>query len=226
MTKTFDIDLYDGHLIINNNGQKILVDTGSPVTIGRSKHFVFMDHEHNCTTAYLGTDIPAIVEMMGYDIDVLMGMDVIGNYKMLTDYTSAKVTFSTEDIPFEPICTAPITQEMGVVCVVLRVKGNDVKLALDTGARISYIAKAYTSDETAIEFRNDFHVMNEQFETPIFAMEASIGGQSFPVKFGVLPPEIAKLLQRFGLEGAIGYDLFDNYKVLLDFQNNNILLME
>ena len=34
MTKTFDINFYDGHLIINNNGQKILVDTGSPVTIG------------------------------------------------------------------------------------------------------------------------------------------------------------------------------------------------
>lgn len=89
MTKTFDIDLYDGHLIINNNGQKILVDTGSPVTIGRSNHFVFMDHEHNCTTAYLGTDIPSISKLMDYDIDVLMGMDVLGRYEMLTDYKNA-----------------------------------------------------------------------------------------------------------------------------------------
>ena len=42
MTKTFDINLYDGHLIFNNNGQKVLVDTGSPVTISRSDYFVFI----------------------------------------------------------------------------------------------------------------------------------------------------------------------------------------
>lgn len=226
MTKTFDIYFYDGHLIINDNGQKVLVDTGSPETIGRSDHFVFMDQEYNCTTSYFGQNIPSISRMMGYDIDVLMGLDVIGEYKMLTDYKSAKVTFSSEDIPFEPICTTPIIRERGPVCVILRVKGKDVKLALDTGAKISYIDKSYTSDETAIEFRNDFHAMNEQFETPIYAMEASIGGHSLPVNFGVLPPEIAVVLQRYGLEGAIGYDLFSKYKVLLDFKNNKMLLME
>ena len=226
MPETFDIDLYDGHLIFTNDGQKVLVDTGSPVTIGRSNHFVFMDQEHNCTTALMGKDINAISEMMDYDIDVLMGMDVIGKYKMLADYKSKKVTFSSEDIPFEPICTAPITQEMGVVCVYLRVKGNDVKFALDTGARISYIAEAYTLGETQIEEREDFNPAIGQFTTPIYAMEASIGGQSFPVNFGKLPTKLAMMLQMMGIEGAIGYDLFDKYKVLLDFHQNQMLLME
>ena len=160
MTKTFEINLYDGHLIFNNNGQKVLVDTGSPVTISRSNHFVFMDQEYKCTTSLMGHDISSISKMMGYDIDVLMGLDVIGDYKMLTDYKSAKVTFSSEDIPFEPICTTPIIQEMGAICVILRVKGEDVRLFLDTGAKISYIAETYTSDETAIEVLEDFYPMN------------------------------------------------------------------
>ena len=89
MTRTFDINLYDGHLIINDNDQKVLVDTGSPKSIGRSNHFVFMDQEYNCTTSYLGTDIPSISKLMDYDIDVLMGMDVLGRYEMLTDYKNA-----------------------------------------------------------------------------------------------------------------------------------------
>ena len=63
--------------------------TGSPVTIGRSDYFVFMDQEYNCTTSYLGTDIPSISKLMDYDIDVLMGMDVLGRYEMLTDYKNA-----------------------------------------------------------------------------------------------------------------------------------------
>lgn len=226
MTKTFDIDLYDGHLIINNDGQKVLVDTGSPVTIGSSDKFMFMDQEYNCIRALMGHDINDIAEMMGYHIDVLMGMDVIGKYKMLTDYKSKKVTFSSEDIPFEPICTAPIIREGEPVCVILRIKGNDVKLALDTGAKISYIAETYTSGETAIEVLEDFYPMIGQFTTPIYAMEASIGGQSFPVKFGKLPKLIALPLQMVGIEGIIGYDLFSKYKVLLDFHNNRMLLME
>lgn len=226
MTKTFDIDFYDGHLIINNDGQKVLVDTGSPVSIGRSNHFLFMDQEHNCMTSYLGQDINAFAEMIGYDIDVLMGMDVIGNYNMLTDYKSAKVTFSTEDIPFESVCIISIAQTKGVFFVVLKVKGEDVRLFLDTGAKISYIAETYTSGETAIEVLEDFYPMIGQFTTPIYAMEASIGGQSFPVKFGKLPKLIALPLQMVGIEGIIGYDLFSKYKVLLDFHNNRMLLME
>ena len=139
---------------------------------------------------------------------------------MHTDYKSAKV------IPFEPVCTAPITREKGAVCVILRVKGKDVKLALDTGAKISYIAETYTSDEAEIEVRDDFSPMIGQFETPIYAMEASIDGQSFPVNFGKLPQELAMMLQMMGIEGAIGYDLFSAFKVLLDFKNNKLLLME
>lgn len=226
MIKTFDINLYDGHLIFNNNGQKVLVDTGSPVTISRSDHFVFMDQEHKCTTSLMGHDISSISEMMGSDIDVLMGMDVLGRYEMLTDYKSAKVTFSSEEIPFESVCTTPIIREMGAICVILRVKGKDVKLALDTGARISYIAESYTSDEAEIEVREDFNPAIGQFKTPIYAMEASIDGQSFPVNFGKLPSKFAMMLQMLGIEGAVGYDLFSAFKVLLDFKNNKMLLME
>ena len=225
MTKTFDINLFDGHLIIDNNGQKVLVDTGSPVTIGRSDHFMFMDQEYKSMTSLMGHDISSISEMMGYDIDVLMGLDVIGEYEMFTDYKNGKVTFSSEKIPFEPVCTTPITREMGAICVILRVKGKDVKLALDTGAKISYIAESYTSDENETEFRKDFHPAIGQFETPIYAMEASVDGRSFPVNFGKLPSLFAMSLQMVGIEGAIGYDLFSAFKVLLDFKNNKLLIM-
>ena len=108
----------------------------------------------------------------------------------------------------------------------MRVKGKDVKFALDTGAKISYIAESYTSDEAEIEVRKDFHPKKEQFETPIYAMEVSIGGQSFPVKFGKIPPELVEMFQGVRVEGAIGYDLFSTFKVLLDFKNNKMLLMD
>ena len=76
MRKEFEIDLYDGHLIIEENGMKILVDTGSPVTIGRDSRFSFMEQSHHCVTSLMGTDISSVSRLMNYSVDVLMGMDV------------------------------------------------------------------------------------------------------------------------------------------------------
>ena len=72
MTETYNIDLFDGHLIFANNGLKVLVDTGSPFSIGKDPHFEFMGQQYHCNEG-----ISTISEMMGYDIDVLMGMDVL-----------------------------------------------------------------------------------------------------------------------------------------------------
>ena len=54
MNRTFNIDLYDGHLILIDDGLKVLVDTGSSVTIGDSNSFKFMEEEYKCETSFRG----------------------------------------------------------------------------------------------------------------------------------------------------------------------------
>jgi hypothetical protein len=225
MVKSFCIDLFDGHLIFEDNGQKVLVDTGSPVTIGMDSHFDFMGNQYNCHTNFLGKNIPEISEMMGYDIDVLMGLDLLRQFYIQTDYQSKKITFSSEEMLFEAICSVPIIQENGVVCINLIVDGRSAKLALDTGAKISYIDKSYTDGRTIVETREDFSpLINRTFNTPIYSMEAIIGDQPFPVNFGNLPSEIAMMLRAMGLLGAIGFDLFNAFTVHLDFNKNELSL--
>ena len=224
MRTTFNIDMFDGHLIIEVDGQKVLVDTGSPVTFGKPNHLTFMGEEYQCPYSVPGIgSIDTIVEMVKYPVDVLMGLDVIKNYYVLVDYQQQQITFSTEPIEFESAVSAPISTVMGCPCVELAAKGKNVKMAVDTGARISYIDKALTEGENAEETRDDFSPMlGGNFQTPIFSMEASIGETSFPVKFGVLPTLYAAYLQRGGIYGVIGYDLFNAFPVLLDFKNNQL----
>ena len=206
--KTFHIDLYDGHLIFEENGLKVLVDTGCPVTFG-----------------FGGKGIPEIAALMGYDIDVFMGMNLVEQFYVQTDYKKKEITFSTDVIPFEPICTVPIIRgRMGEVCIDLMVKGECVRLALDTGAKISYIDDAFTNGETIIETRDDFNPLIGKFSTPIYAMEASVGNQSLSVNFGKLPPVMAMPLKMMGIYGAIGFDLFNAFTVLMDFKKNMLLL--
>jgi hypothetical protein len=225
MKKTFNIDMFDGHLIFIAGGLKILVDTGCPVTIGKEKSFMFMGEEYVCCTSFGGRDINSVSQMMKYDIDVLMGMDIIEKYYVQTDYKLQQVTFSNEPLPVEKMFSTPIVRgRMGEVCINLTVKGNTVKLALDTGAKISYIDQSYTEGENYIETKDDFSPLIGHFQTPIYAMETSIDTCSFPVNFGVLPQLLAMPLQMMGIQGAIGFDLFNAFTVVLDF-NNNMLYM-
>lgn len=225
MRRTFDIDLYDGHLIFIDDGMKVLVDTGCPVTIGKEKTFMFMVEEHGCHTSFGGWDLNHISQLMNYDIDVFMGMDIIEKYYIQTDYKRQKVTFSEEPLPTEQMTSVPIIRgHMGEVCINLTVKGNPVILALDTGAKISYIDKSYTYGEKQIGIKDDFNPMIGHFQTPIFAMMASIGDNPFPVNFGVLPSTLPIPLQMMGIYGVIGFDLFDAFTVVMDFKDNKLYL--
>lgn len=227
MRKEFEIDLYDGHLIIEENGMKILVDTGSPVTIGRDSRFSFMEQSHHCVTSLMGTDISSVSRLMNYSVDVLLGMDVLKQYCILVDYRNKRVTFSTEGIPFDSATAVPLQcGRMGEVCVVLTVNGVEAKLALDTGAKISYIDETFTVGQTELEAREDFNPMVGRFQTTLYDMQASINGMEFPVHFGKLPSSLALTLQMLGLRGAIGYDLFDSFVVLMDFHNRVLSLRE
>lgn len=223
--KTFHIDLYDGHLIFEDNGLKVLVDTGCPVTIGKDTFFDFMGKRYQCLSDFGGKGIPEISALMGYDIDVFIGMNLVEQFYVQTDYKKKEITFNTDVIPFEPICTVPIIRgRMGEVCIDLMVKGKCVRLALDTGAKISYIDEAFTNGETIIETRDDFNPLIGKFSTPIYAMEASVGNQPFSVNFGKLPPVMAMPLKMMGIFGAIGFDLFNTFTVLMDFKNNVLSL--
>lgn len=225
MSNTFNIDMYDGHLIFIADGLKILVDTGCPVTIGKESTFMFMGEEYVCHTSFGGRDINSISQLMRYDIDVFMGMDIIERYYVQTDYKHQQVTFSNEPLPVEQMFSTPIIRgRMGEVCINLTVKGNNVKLALDTGAKISYIDQFYTEGENQIETKDDFSPLIGHFQTPIFEMEASVDAWSFPVNFGVLPPSLVMPFQMMGIHGAIGFDLFNAFTVVMDFKNSKLYI--
>lgn len=217
MTTTFEIDTFDGHIIIIDNGKKILLDTGCPFSIGRQYTLEFMGKQHHCTTSLGGIGIEIISRLMNYNVDALMGMDLIKQYYLKIEYNNKSITFSEDEIPFSPICSTPIINEMNAISIDLSVKGDNVRLALDTGAKISYIGKTFTQNEVATDTKSDFNPMIGNFETPIYNLNASIGGNVIPVKFGNLPGMYAMQMKMMGLDGAIGYDLFIAHNVYLDF---------
>ena len=221
MKKAFSINLFDGHLIVNENGKEILVDTGSPFSLSREKEFLFMENQRHVATNVGGQSVEEIGQLLGYPIDVLLGMDIISKLYAFVDYKQKQVVFSDEEFLLDGFSELIMEKSvLGAMCVPLIVDGQIMTFALDTGAKISYVDEFCTSSETPVEECDDFNPLVGHFNTPIYNMQAMIGDTSFPVRFGTLPQSLSIPLKMMGLDGVIGYDLFVAFTVVMDFKRN------
>ena len=225
MKRTFTINPFDHHILIENENRTLLIDTGSPVTLFNGEEFEF-----------LGTSIPrgilsispdAICESLGTHIDALVGCDVLKHFAVLFDCHRGTITFSDEELLLPDSECIPLSSTLGLPKVSLQLMGHDGRFFLDTGAKISYVRENVLEGVASEGQATDFYPGFGQFETPIYHITTSVGAQKFPVHYGVLPGFLeTSLLGLTGTSGIIGYDLFEHFTVLLDFRNNTLRLAE
>jgi hypothetical protein len=159
--------------------------------------------------------------MLGTEISTLLGADILSNYKILFDYMNVVVVFDKQEIPFEGIKTA-ISNFMGIPIIELSIEGKRLKFFLDTGAKLSYLSDSITSNYESIGTDEDFYPGVGKFETDCFEILTSFGDRNFIVKYGNLPTLLQMTLMLGGTDGIIGYDFFNNFKVVLDLKNNKL----
>ena len=221
----FDLNVIDGHLTFVVDGLRVLVDTGSPFTISRNTKFCFLGREYESYTEMGGCGMDSLSENAGFDFDVLMGMGILGNYRIVIDASRESIIFSEEAFSEDNAVSLPITQGMKGVAFDLLVNGQSLKGVLDTGAKISYIiAEEIVKNEQPKEFRDDFSPFVGHFETPIYPMRANVAEMEFSVDFGVLPGILSLPLRMVNIGCVLGYDLFKQYVVGLDFVSNKMTL--
>lgn len=218
----FKLTCFDNHAIINSEDDVILIDTGSPATIHKSNNIIFLGQSFDTSTDLMGMTNETISELLGMHVTTLLGTDILRNFKMLFDYRNAEVRFSRNDFDFSGQIS-PINTIMGVPLVELEVAGNKVNCALDTGAKISYLASTLTTSYTSVGKERDFYPGLGNFETECYNIDTALGEEHFLVKYGNLPGVLEMALMMTGMKGVIGSDLFRNFKVLVDLENCKIV---
>ncbi len=219
----FNLEIFEGHPIIRHNDQVILIDTGSPQSIHTQNTLSFCNEDYNCTTNLMGVTIARLSEMLKTEISVLLGTDIISNYRMMLDYKARVVEFSTQEIPFSGK-EHGISMFMGIPVVELSVDKQSVICFLDTGARLSYISSRFTEGQPIVSTEEDFYPGLGTFTTECYDMPTSFDGHGFVVRYGSPPQMIQMLLQMAGADGIIGYDFFNNFKILLDLKQQRLMV--
>ena len=103
--KSFPLEIFDNHAIIQYNGSIILIDTGSPITVHTTTNFQFFDQNYKVITNYPGINLtPQILsQYLSHTITTLLGNDLMKNYKILFDYENKVVTFYSLNCELEEI---------------------------------------------------------------------------------------------------------------------------
>lgn len=218
---TFNLHFHDNHPILEVDGLKILVDTGSPATIHQSSSLDFCGESYSCSTQFMGLTISSISDLLGYPITTLLGADVFLNYQVLMDFRNSQVSFFKSELAFEG---KQVTMDnfMGIPLIEFEVGAKKMKFFLDSGAKLSYLPETMTENYVSMGVVKDFYPGMGQFETDSFEIPTKLNEVVFPVRFGHLPALLQLTLQLASADGVMGYDFFNRFQVLLDFKNNTL----
>lgn len=225
---SYKIELHNELMTFEERGLKILVDTGSPVTLCRAGTFFFLGRKHCGQRSLLGADIDELSRLAGFDFDVLLGMDLLGGCVLDADRGKGTMSFSDDDDAPAPqaedgFVPVPVTVVGGFAVVArMTVAGTARTLIIDSGAHVSYLERAAMNGWKCTGRRDDFYPQLGRFSTDVFSADVQLAGTTFPVEFGILPNALALMLPLLGADGIIGADLFENFRVVADFRRRTL----
>lgn len=210
------------HLIIEDNENVILIDTGSPITVHVTNEFEFLGEKHNVTSNYMGIDIAKLSTRIGRKITTLLGTDILSKFSVIFDCQKSRIHFDhlpettqTDGLPIELFSEIPIVN--------FKIEGMPLKAFLDTGAQISYLREDVTSKYEKSGVSNDFHPTIGSFVTNTFDIKTELNNNKFDVKYGNLPLSIKPLLEIANVDAILGYDFLKNFVVRLNLRDRRMI---
>ena len=221
---TFELTLFDSHAIIKDYDANsiILIDTAAPSTIHSSDSLYFCSVDYSCSTNYAGITVEKLSELLGMKITTVLGVDILSNYNVTLDYKNNVAKFCKRNNVVFDGKEYSLSSINGIPIIVLEIEQRPIKLFLDTGAKISYLPKEYTSNFESVGIEPDFHPVAGNFQTECFNIPVKFENEQLQIKFGNLPEQLQKSLSASGINGLVGYDFFNYFKVILDLKNNKM----
>lgn len=95
---TFPYKLLDGVVVCVCANLNVLIDTGSPSSIGNNiSQFNLLGKTFNLASNFMGINLNSFTEQFGQKLDILLGTDVLSKFDFLIDSQRMSVTFWTID---------------------------------------------------------------------------------------------------------------------------------
>lgn len=215
MRKTFKINFVEGHPMISDGDNTIVVDTCSPVTFHSDDTLHFMGEDYVPAKFFRDETLRRMWDYTNLIFTTWMGMDVLSNYKLILDYANEEITFLTQDEPGIEGEVVTLHDAGGVYA--LQVDGW-MYMLVDTRSPLSYISKCFTMSLKYDETQEQFYHGVGRFETPVYNLNCDFCDRKVNIPYGNLPTDLDVTLMMAHVDGILGHDFFRNFKIMLDFK--------
>ena len=209
---TVQFQRHQGLFILQCGEQHIILDTGAPVSFGEAP-LRLGDEVHSIPNDYLGVNAQSVSESIHYPIQGMLGADLLAHFDFVIDTTTNDLCFyEAESLDISHKIT---TRELLNCPFVIDVDVGERRYAcfVDTGASICYLPADATSSSDPTGSYHDFNPLFGEFDTDTFDLTLNIAGNTFAATVGNLPSLAAQLLKLGDIDGIVGADFFDEYKV-------------
>ena len=223
-TLDYPVKLVNGYPIALIDGKYVLIDTGSPVTIGDEPEWFFLNELRHLSQDLAGVNAAYLSREVGTRVDILMGTDIMQAYYVTLDLQAGLVHFSQRLLHGGGM-RVPFKSLMGTPICTLEVAGRLQKMIIDTGAALTYVDKALAAGAVQTGTRQDFYPTIGRFETPVYELPVTIGGEQLTMRCGVLPPLLQQGIRLTGAEGILGTQLYEHFIVTLAYPDGELILL-
>lgn len=211
--ETYDLEPVPGHLMIRVQDRAVLLDTGSPHSLGTEPEITLAGRRWRLLRDELGL-MSRIGAALDHPVDALLGTDVLRGLPLLLDGPASHVTFGVATPPAGSVI--PLTLPCGVPELILEHDAASVPAFLDTGAPLSYTTPEAVGGRAPDGTAVDFHPLVGSFTAPFYRLDVTVGGRPHRGRFAVLPAQLAPLRQMIGTRWILGGEFFRERRVLLD----------
>jgi hypothetical protein len=215
--------LINNHIIAIINGYKVLVDTGSPISIGEieleigERTYIFKKNYYNIT-------IKSITQQTGFEFDGLLGCDIINNYDIFFDNFAKRVIFYNNFCDKLPN-NIKTTDFKGVPIIPLKCNNEEFLFFFDTGSWLSYFDDIEDKNFKKAEIFEDFYPTKGSFKTPVFEALYNICNRDINSKTGIFPPFLKKMMELSRVQGVLGINFFFNYNIFYSFNKKSFSIV-
>jgi len=205
---------HNGHILAEIGADRCLIDTGALKSFGDAGHLTLCGKTFHLQKEYFGHGVAEIGGLIGTRISALIGADILNSFDTVIDLAAGEVIFSTTPLPFRG-GSIPARYFQGIPVVTCEVGSREVALFLDSGAKLSFLDAAISSQYPCIGEDTDFFPGFGEFKTDVYRVPVKTGNEHFELSVGVLPTTLQMALSLASAAGVIGSALFDEYAVCL-----------
>lgn len=208
----YSVVMLGGHLILRHDAQVLLLDTGSPVSVGPGPAYRFLGRDFPVEPRYNEMTTEELSEMLGTPIDVLLGADVLGQFRVTIDTETSRVAFG-DDEWLAGARVLPLHTVGGLPVVDVTLAGRSRRMLLHTGATVSCLASSDTGPYPCVGTARDFYPGLGEFATDLRIVPITLGNHTDELECGSMPPVLERALFMVGVHGLLGTNLLRAFKL-------------